>query len=76
MAAVFVVAATAAACGGKVTFVAGSGTGGEGGAGPNECVLGHCGDACIACVGDQCTNGRCDADGLCQSPNVAITCPP
>lgn len=68
--------AAAAACGGKVTFVTGSGSGGEGGAAGNECFLGHCGDACIKCIGDQCDNGKCDAKGLCQPPDVTFTCPP
>lgn len=67
-------AVIAVACGGKVTFVTG-GTGGEGGAAPNECFVGHCNEGCIKCVGDQCVNGKCDAKGICQPPGTAFTCP-
>lgn len=71
--------ALALACGGKVTFVSGtsSGSGGEGGQGSgNECFIGKCNEPCIKCVGSDCTNGRCDDDGICQPPGVTITCMP
>lgn len=74
--ALFVAAVFFGACGGKVTFVAG-GAGGAGGSPPeNECFLGHCGEGCIGCVGDVCENGRCDDKGICQPPEVKITCAP
>lgn len=64
------------ACGGKVAFVTG-GAGGQGGSPPqNECFLGHCGDGCVKCIGDECTNGRCDDEGICQPPEVKVTCAP